>query len=340
MSPGSYLRDHVLHLILWAGALAASALFLLGLGTDTDAVWFVEILYAAAFWIPMAWDYFKRTAWLRQMHAQLESLDRKFLLSVVLEPGDFAEAQLFEEALREITQDMNDEIAAHTRARSEYREYLELWIHEIKTPIAAAMLAAGNNPSPAMRAVKHELRRIESYVMQALYYARSAALEKDYLIEKTSLEKLVDDALRRNAPELIAGSFAIEKDLGSDTVYTDSKWLGFVLDQILQNAAKYHGDGPGFLRFASRSGTAAVELMIEDRGIGVPDSDLPRLFEKGFTGAAGRKYGRSTGMGLYISRKLLHKMGGSLRAEHGKRGGLMLVLRLPASRMYNFTEKA
>lgn len=333
-----YLRDHMLGFVLWGIVTMLSTLFMMGLSIFADAVVYVEVLFAAAYWVPFFTEYVRRRRWWDEVETLLDELDRKYQLPVVLGQAPFAEAELFTDVVERMAQSMNDEVAAHGRARREYREYLERWIHEVKTPIASAQLTAHNHPSPEMRQVARDLARIESRVMQALYYARSSAVEKDYFVEAVTLQSLVDAALKRNAKELIAAKFRIEKPEMPQTVYTDPKWVGFVLDQIIQNAIKYRSGDTGVLRFAVADAANSCDLLVEDEGIGISDEDLGRVFEKGFTGATGRTHAASTGMGLYIAAQLMDKMHHAIRAQHGAAGGFLVRLHFPESPVHNFSD--
>lgn len=331
MRTGAFIWDHAFAIILWAAASIVAGLFLMGLNVGRDAVTFVEVLFAVAFWVPLTADVVRRTRYWRSTLRMLDALDRKDLIDDILREPSFADGQVGREVIESIAQNLSEQAAESERARREYREYLEQWIHEVKTPIASAQLTAHNHPGPEMRQVALDLGRIEARVMQALYYARSAAVEKDYIVEKTALGSIVDAALRRNSRELIAAKFRIEKPELPEIVYTDPKWLGFVLDQIIQNAVKYRGDRRGILRFEAREYPNRCTLTIEDGGIGVPDEDLPRVFDKGFTGAAGREYAASTGMGLYISARLIEAMNHDISADHGRDVGFRVTIGFPRS---------
>lgn len=217
-----------------------------------------------------------------------------------------------------------------SRARAEqreYRDYIETWVHEVKTPIAAARLVAANNPNPGTEAMDAELGRVEDYVDQALYYARSSSVERDFQVRDVRLSDAVRAALRRNARTLIDAHMVPELTDLDFTVRTDPKWLEFMLGQLLGNAAKYGRPGeerPRVRIWGERreTGLDAWEtvLFVEDNGIGIPAADLGRVFDKGFTGENGRRYARSTGIGLYLVRELASKMGLTVQAasEEGR----------------------
>lgn len=170
--------------------------------------------------------------------------------------------------------------------------------------------------------MKEQIRRIESYVEQVLYYLRGEVPEKDYCIGGYGLKEIVQSTVRDNKDSLILNGFSVLVELRDEKVYTDRKWLQFMLGQILSNAVKYAAEDERKIRIFTKkvqssensSGEAGIWLWIEDNGIGITEKDLPRIFEKSFTGDNGRK-SSSTGMGLYICRRLCEELGHKILAE-------------------------
>ncbi len=193
-----------------------------------------------------------------------------------------------------------------------HREYVEGWVHEVKAPLAAARLLA---EACGGEGLVSELDDVERLVEQALFYARSSAVEKDYFIRETSLEEPVKAVLRRHARQFIGHRVAVELDGLGLTVFTDRKWLEFILAQILTNAVKYRRADGAAVRIWAEMRDDGVMLCVEDNGVGIPAADLGRVFEKGFTGANGRRYGRSTGVGLFLARKLCQALGHGISLE-------------------------
>ena len=188
-------------------------------------------------------------------------------------------------------------------------------------PIAAARILTDSNPGQVSSSLARELGRIDGYVDQALYYARSATLDRDYVIREVRLRDIVTDAVKGHARSLIDGGVRVEVQGLDVTVFADAKWMSFVLGQLVENAVKYRGAAP-CLAFSAQvrgRGTAdeCVELAVEDNGIGIPAEDLPRVFDKGFVGRNGRLEGqtKSTGLGLYLVKRLCDKMGVGVRME-------------------------
>ena len=338
MGLGAYLADRLVPLAVGAAALAFAALVMVVYGMDAAAAAFVCGVLVLAAAVALVLDWLHRRAFYRRLEDALDALDETYLATELTERPGFLEGQLFYDALDRESKAMRDRIVAARRRSREYREYVETWVHEIKTPIAAARLVARNNPSPATESMDAELDQIEGYVEQALYYSRGTSLERDFQIRQVALADVVRDALRHKARTLIGAHVAPELGELDYTVRADPKWLAFVIGQVLVNAAKYQGekDGGGRVRiWAERQETGLdaweTRLAIADDGIGIPDADVGRVFDKGFTGENGRRYARSTGMGLYLVRELCEKMGVSAWLESEQGVGTTIYLGFPDS---------
>ena len=175
---------------------------------------------------------------------------------------------------------MNDEVAASRRAQEEYREYVETWVHEVKTPIASALLLAENHPGEVSRAMIGELRQIDALVEQSMFYARSRQVEKDFLLRRVTLGELVSSALRRNAGLLIESRAAVERETLDLPVAADQKWIDFILTQLLTNSVKY-AQGKLRLRFTGREGTGGRCSHGERQRAGDPAGRFAARLRKG-----------------------------------------------------------
>jgi signal transduction histidine kinase len=216
--------------------------------------------------------------------------------------------------------------------RKEYREYIEGWVHEVKAPITAAQLVCGNNKTEQTRKLSALLAQIEEHVERALYYARAGSVEKDFIVREAKLSDIVRDAITKHQTLLIQSGVRVEADGVEGTVYTDGKWVSFMLGQLLSNAIKYRKEDP-CIRFTSESRGGYVRLSVTDNGAGIPSVDLPRIFERGFTGSNGRASGRSTGMGLYICKKLADFLQIGLEAESAEGEYTAVTLVFPGKAM-------
>lgn len=336
MSFGAYIADRLVPLAVGAVALAFAALVMVVYGLDPAAACFVCGVLALSVAVAMLLDWLHRRPFYRSLSELLDSLDEPCLATELVDRPRFAEGELFYDALDRESRDMRDRIAAARRRQREYREYVETWVHEIKTPIAAARLIAKNNPSPVVDSIDAEVDAIEGYVEQALYYSRGTSLERDFQIREVDLGVVVRDALRHKARTLIGARVTPELGELGFVVHADPKWLSFVIGQVLVNAAKYRrpGEGSGSVRiWAVRDETGldawATQLAISDDGVGIPEADVGRVFDKGFTGENGRRFARSTGMGLYLVRELCGKMGVETWLESAEGVGTTVYLSFP-----------
>lgn len=272
------------------------------------------VFFMAASVIPsMMWEYWKKKNFYQEFEGKLELLDQKYLITEMVEEPEFLEGQILCEALYETDKSMKEKVNEIEQSVMEFKEYIEMWIHEIKLPIAGLMLM-NYNQSSDFEKQKYQLNRINRYVEQILFYARADVPQKDYLLKKVSLGDVVNKAVVENKDLLIGNQFRIEKEGLDVQVSTDSKWLEFMLGQVINNSVKYKR-GAGYLRFCVQEEKTAVILTVEDHGIGIPKADLGRIFEKSFTGENGRKGRKSTGMGLFLCKKLCGKLGHEIWAE-------------------------
>ena len=189
-------------------------------------------------------------------------------------------------------------------------EYYTVWAHQIKTPIAAMRLALQNEDTPLSRRLMGEVGRVEQYVQMALTYLRLGSDSSDYVIRSCALDDIVRPAVRRFAGEFIQRKIQLNYQMLNYTVITDEKWLGFVVEQVLSNALKYTPQGSVSI-YMEPEGV----LCIRDTGIGIAPEDLPRVFEKGYTGYNGRSHRKASGLGLYLCREILTRLGHSVSAE-------------------------
>lgn len=320
MSGKLYVKNHLpLILLNLLGALALS-LFLLATGNAIQTILFILITWMLVLILCLTICYLSRKNRLDKLLEMAGQLKERYLIPEVMQKPDRAEEQVFYQLLKMSEKSMLERIGEVERERGEYRAYIEQWVHEVKTPITALKLLCENNRSPFSRDVLAELENINRYTEQALYYARSEHTEKDYSIREMNLADVVHGAIADNKYLLRQCDMAITVDDLELVVYADDKWVRFILNQIISNAVKYRPpQNPALRIFTERSGDQVL-LSIADNGIGIPESDLPRIFEKGFTGQNGRTIHSSTGIGLYLCKRLCDKLGIGLAASSSDKG--------------------
>lgn len=213
--------------------------------------------------------------------------------------------------------------------RREMLDYYTLWAHQIKTPIAAMRLLLQSENAEERsfhKAMKMELFRTEQYVEMVLSYLRMENMSSDLVLQSYSLDNIIKQAVRKYSQMFITQKISLQYDSVNIEVLTDGKWLGLVLEQILSNALKYSKEGKE-IRIYMHPGKEAV-LVIEDQGIGIQEEDLPRVFEKGFTGYNGREHRKSTGIGLYLCRQIIEKLNHNIWIESVPDAGTKVFLDL------------
>ena len=312
MSMSNYFKDRFLFILVNAMLFLVLTVILLLFETNSSLILLIFILWFLPLTSYMFMEYFKYKRFYDEFRDLIDTLDQKYLLPEVMKEPDFIEGKLLHEGLSEINKDMHEHVKHYRELESDYREYIETWVHEIKTPMASIGLILDNNESKAGRSISHEMKKIENYVEEVLYYARSSHVGKDYLIKEIDLEELVKKVIRRNAADFIRKGISIDMDEVTGKIFSDSKWLEYILNQIIGNAVKYTKTGEGSIRVYTTRNTENMVLTVEDHGIGILPKDLGRVFEKGFTGENGRVFGKSTGMGLYLSKKLTEQLGHGL----------------------------
>lgn len=234
-----------------------------------------------------------------------DELQESYYISDILpKPGDL-QNKAYYYALKKACKAMNDKISQIEKEKQEYEEYVESFAHEIKIPIGALSLTFDNTKNYALKKETDKLYRLTE---QMLYYARSESTEKDYSVKKLNLEEVIHNVILKFRHDLIDHKVIIETHAIDQIVYTDEKWLTFILSQIIQNSIKYFDKQENKLTITGQDNDTNIILSIKDNGCGISSSDLSRVFEKGFTGSD-RSKSNSTGVGLYLARKLSFRLG-------------------------------
>lgn len=298
--------------------------FLFATGNSADTVVLIVVVWILVLVICTAAKCYGRKKYLDELLSMVERLEERYLIADLMKEPERADDQVFYQILKLAEKSMLENVSAIRQERKDYRDYIEQWVHEVKTPITAMKLLCENHPSEFTRTILTELEKVGRLTEQTLYYARSEHTEKDYSIREIQLSDVVHGAIADNKYLLRQNSVAIEMDGVTDTVYADDKWVRFILNQLIGNAVKYRAENLR-LRFFTNQQDDQVKLVLEDNGIGIAASDLPRIFEKGFTGQNGRNVQSSTGIGLYLCKRLCDKLGIGI-ALHSNGNGTSVIL--------------
>ena len=282
-------------------------------------------------------EYKRKKDFYNQLIKNMDDLKEKYLISEIVKTPNFIEGKILKEVLQDTGKSMLENVNYYKNIQEDYKEYIELWIHEVKIPIAASKLIIENNKNEITKSIDEELDKVENYTEQALYYARSNAVEKDYIINKANLKEIVNNAILKNKTTLRNKKVSLElKDLYPEEVYTDSKWAIFIINQIIQNAIKYSKTDDRKIEISSKEKNDKVILYIKDNGIGIKKGEITKVFERGFTGENGRIIGqKSTGIGLYLCKKLCDKLGLGIELNSEKDKGTEVRIIFPKSSYIN-----
>lgn len=315
MSFFRFLRDRIPAVLIYTAVTALAVIFLYATRCGNTAVAVTILLYVLSGAIILLWDYFRRRSFYARTISALDELEQKYLISEMLPDADFADGEILCELMTETCRSMYENVAAHKRSSDDFREFIELWVHEIKLPVAALLLMCHNDGDKAAE-YREQIKRIDDCIENVLFYTRSENAEKDYIIKDVLLSRAFNAAATKNISALRKRGVSIETD-GLDTaVMTDGKWLEYILGQFMSNSLKYFSpDREPEIKVTAEEFPDRTELHFHDNGCGIQQSDLPYIFEKSFTGSNGREGSHSTGMGLYIVHNLCKRLGHSIKAD-------------------------
>lgn len=254
----------------------------------------------------LLWDFGR----VRHYHRQMQQIQS--MTDVILEEMPEAGSVLEQDHRQILTLLQAEHCAEQTRFERRYAEmsdYYTVWAHQIKTPIASMRLRLQREDSALARSLSSDLNRIEQYVEMVLAFLRLDAKTTDYVFRSCDLDGIVRQAVKKFSAEFIGRKLRLEYQPLDTTVITDEKWLTFVVEQVLSNALKYTPSGS--IRIALKPEKI---LCIQDTGIGIAPEDLPRIFEKGYTGYNGRTDKRASGIGLYLCKRICDALGHTITA--------------------------
>lgn len=334
MSFFTFLEEKIMELLFQLFFLALVGFLLIFYGVDM-----VFVALQAVIFISMQgffqWCLYrkKRKASEHIMNLADELEECYYIADVLPKPKEF-QNEAYYYALKKACKSMNDEISKIKEDKQAYQEYIESFAHEIKIPIGALSLTFDNTKNYTL---KKETDKIFQLVEQMLYYARSENTEKDYFVKQLNLDEIMHNIILKFRHSLIDSKAAINIHNLDNTVYTDEKWLTFILSQIIQNSIKYFDKQENRLTIYSQDNGTNISLSIEDNGCGIKASDLSRVFEKGFTGG-NRSKADSTGMGLYLSKKLCNRLGLNLEITSEENQYTRVTILFPKGNIHNFSE--
>lgn len=331
-----YIKDRKVRIIINIFLFIIVAITLIVAGVNN---WFVVLIFSTwilPLFINIFAEYFKQNRFYKNMISVLENLDKKYLLPEVIEEPEFLEGKIVYDALKETNKNMNENVKYYKEKQAEYREYIETWVHEIKTPIASTKLILENGESENSSKISYQIKKIEGYIEQVLYYSKSEDISKDYIIKEFNLSEAVKIAIKNNSKDFINKKIALKLNEIDIMIFSDIKWVSFIINQIIGNSIKYTQKGKGEIRIYTKANVNSNSLIIQDNGIGINKRDINRVFEKGFTGENGRIFGKSTGIGLYLCKSLCEKLGLGIKLESQSNVGTQVEIVFPIGKFTLF----
>lgn len=324
-----YFKEKAIFIIINVLALTLTSYLLNGLNVSSYAIFLVCILNFLSNISFFIYDYLRKNKSYNSLLKKLYELDKKYFIGDVISSGEFLEDKILTEVIEKSTKSMKDDISDAVRNVTEYKEYIELWVHEIKTPIATCKLLIENNENEITQSIEEEISKVENYIEQVLFYARSNVVEKDYLIKEINLKDSINSIIRKNANILIAKGIKVDIKDVEKIVYCDGKWIEFILGQIISNSIKYMDKKESILKIYSETIGNDILLKVCDNGIGMDEKCVVKAFEKGYTGENGRKFGKSTGIGLYLCKNLCKKLGLGINIKSKENCGTEVSILFP-----------
>ncbi len=260
----------------------------------------------------------------RKKHAKLVEL-RKLTADVIyslpaiqgIEDGDY------QEIILRLKEEQSQLETAMNNRYTDMIDYYTVWAHQIKTPIASMRLILQNEDSALSRKLSSDLFRIEQYAEMVLVFLRLGSASTDYVIKRYKLDSIIRQSVKKFAGEFIIRKIRLEYEPVKEEVITDEKWLSFCIEQVISNALKYTQEGSVKIYM-----TEPKILCIEDTGIGIAPEDLPRIFEKGYTGYNGRSDKKASGIGLYLCRSICNKLGHAITVKSTLDRGTVIYINL------------
>ncbi len=335
-----YIKDKLLECLIYIFLSLIIFLLLLAFKVSNDLIIVVILILFILGIFLFFYSYFRKKQFYDYLISNTKNIDKKFLVLETLNSPNFYEGKLMYDIMYEINKSMGEEINNYKQNIDDFKEYIEMWIHEAKIPISALSLMYHNNKSSENNKYQSEINRLDNYIDQILYYVRSENIEKDFLIKYTKLDKVISKVALKNKNELLENNIDFNVEVNDIEVLTDSKWLEFIINQLINNSIKYKKDNiNSYIKISAKENKNGVILSIYDNGIGISKNDIKKVFNKTFTGENGRIKSKSTGMGLYIAKRLCNKLGHKIKIDSIKGDYTEVVIEFQNNDFYNIKDK-
>lgn len=331
-----YVNDDLIVIFIYLVTAILIILMLAAFKTPSVALIITFTLFILSGMLILIISYLRKNKFYKLFMDNLEKLDKKFLILETLPEPTTYEEKIMVNSLYEINKSMIENIKISQKNINDFKEFVEVWIHEVKIPISSMVLKCHNNKEKYDKSFFSQIRRLDNNIDEILYYVRSEDTEKDFIITEINLKEIVRNISLKNKDDLLENNIEFEVDLKAFSVNSDKKWLEFIINQVINNSIKYKKENESIIKIESSENKDKVTLEIYDNGIGIPEKDLKRVFDKSFTGTNGRDKVKSTGMGLYIVKKLCDKLGHNISIESKENEYTKVILEFGKNDVYKF----
>ena len=306
-----YLKSSLLFIILFVIFTAINVFYLALMDVDIEIAIYPVTICSIIGLIALVIDYLRI-----QSNARTLKRISDFVDAASLPSPDGSMEEEYQRIINDLSDIYKNDIISFRESESDQSDYLNMWVHQIKNPIASMRLELEHIDSDEARRLKGELNRIEHYVEMVLVYSRLGSDTTDLLFEKVKVRQVASSSVKKFKENFISKGIHLDMAIDDDLeVLTDRKWLGFILDQYISNALKYTSEG------RIRIYNEGFRVYVEDTGIGIRPEDINRVWEKGFTGFNGRTVNNSSGLGLYLVRKAADSLKNDVGIESPEEGG-------------------
>lgn len=331
MKISRYLKDKLSSILVFILFYIIILVLLIIFKTKRELNIFILFLLLIMGIILLLLDFFRKRNFYNKLIENISDLDQKYLILEFMNEPDFYEGKILYELLYEINKSYIEKMNEYKKNVNSFKEYVEMWIHEVKLPISTMVLLNHNHKLD--KRMNNQLNKIDNYIDQILYYVRSENAEKDYIIRETSIKKIINNVLLKNKDDIIENNIELEVEIKDEKILTDGKWMEFILNQIINNSIKYRQSNP-IIKIKYENNL----LEIYDNGIGIKESDKKRVFDKMFTGENGKENIKSTGMGLYIAKEMCSKLGHEIMIESEENKYTCVKITFKQNDYYNVTK--
>ena len=329
MKLSEYIKDKINYILALAIYLIIISTYLKAINLTYLTIFIVIFITFTFFILAFLLSYYKTSKYLRNIEKTMDKLPEKYLITEILQKPRSAEKLAYYRILKRANKSMLENVTDIKEKQKDYKEYIESWVHEIKIPITSAKLLCENNKSDITNKIDEDIEEVNNYVEQALFYARMDQVSNDFMIREISLNEVIKNVLARNKKIMIQNNMKVELKDVNIKCYTDEKWLEFILNQIITNSIKYRNDNNAVIKITGIQNKENIILKIKDNGIGIKKSEIDRIFDKGFTGTNGRNQTKSTGIGLYLCKRLCEGIGMEIDANSKENEYTEIVIIIP-----------